>query len=109
MNKTIFVSRHPGAIAWIKDQAIQITEHVSHLSSEIELKKGDVVIGTLPINIVAELNQLGIRYIHLSLVVSPNMRGKELTKEDMEEAQASLKEYFIDEIALNHERTRESY
>lgn len=51
---TLFVSRHQGAIEWIKQQSIQVDVFVEHLNVE-EIQAGDVVIGTLPLHLAAEV------------------------------------------------------
>lgn len=94
-NKIYFISRHKGAIEWIQDQRIAVTDFIEHLSSDHELHQNDTVIGTLPISIISHLNAQGIRYLHLDLTLTPEMRGKELTKNDMYMAKASLKEYLV--------------
>lgn len=95
MSNVYFISRHQGAVEWIKDQSISVTEFTSHLSCDRKLNQGDIVIGTLPINIIANLNASGVRYIHLDLKLTPEMRGRELTKDEMITAQASLQEYSV--------------
>ena len=45
---TWFISRHPGAIAWIKEQAQWHIDHYrDHLDPD-DIAPGDTVIGTLP-------------------------------------------------------------
>ena len=56
---------------------------------------GDVVIGTLPVHIVAEICARGGRYLHLTLDVPPQARGRELTADDMERFGARLEEYEV--------------
>lgn len=51
---TLFVSRHQGAIEWIKQQSIQVDVFVEHLNVE-EIQADDVVIGTLPLHLAAEV------------------------------------------------------
>ena len=52
------VSRHPGAITWCQRQGLTIDTVLPHIQPTI-IKKGDVVIGTLPINLAAEVQQAG--------------------------------------------------
>jgi CRISPR-associated protein Csx16 len=89
--KTYFVSRHPGAIDWAAAQGIE-AELVTHFDPSIAMD-GDVVIGSLPINLVAQVCAQGARYMHLSLVIPAEYRGKELTAELMDEFGAKL-EWF---------------
>ena len=41
---TWFISRHPGAIEWIKSSGVKIDKFKEHLCIE-EISSGDVVIG----------------------------------------------------------------
>ena len=58
-------------------------------------ESGDVVIGTLPIHIAAEVHARGARYMHLSLDLPPALRGRELSAEQMNRARARLEEYRV--------------
>ena len=62
---TWFISRHQGAIEWIKKQNIQIDRFESHLDTSF-VQAGDVVIGTLPIHLAAEICQKGAKFYFLS-------------------------------------------
>ena len=94
---TWFVSRHQGAKQWAIRQGIAIDKQVDHLDIT-QLQTGDRVLGSLPINLVAELNQKGVRYFHLSLTLTQAMRGVELSADDMEQANAMLEEYQAEKI-----------
>lgn len=89
-----FVSRHSGAIAWLTSRRICPDHIAEHLDSTL-VQPGDTVIGTLPIPLVEELNRRGIRYLHLSLRVPKEWRGRELTAAQLVEAGAKLEEYRI--------------
>ncbi|WP_210321142.1 CRISPR-associated protein Csx16 [Aquibium microcysteis] len=72
-------------------------DHVG--DAEIEsFSAGDVVAGTLAVNVVARLNARGVRYLHLTLDLPPALRGKELTADDMDAAGARLEEYAVRRI-----------
>ncbi len=94
---TYFISRHQGAKDWAQQQGIQVDQMLSHLELE-NIQPGDTVIGTLPVNLVAELNEKGARYLHLTLVLPEHFRGKELSAADMEAAGARLEEYRVELI-----------
>ena len=52
-----FVSRHLGAVAWAKSKNIHIDYWVDHLNTpQNEVIEGDIVIGSLPINLVPVSN-----------------------------------------------------
>jgi CRISPR-associated protein Csx16 len=94
---TWFVSRHNGAVEWASRQGIRVERQVAHLDVE-EVKAGDVVIGTLPINLAAEVCARGARFFNLSLDVPPEARGRELSAEEIERFGARVEEYRIEKI-----------
>lgn len=90
-----FVTRHPGAIEWATRQGLSDIHQVTHLADlEQTIKPGDAVIGTLPINLVAEVNRLGGTYQHLSMDLPDEARGKELTADDMDQYGARLEPFY---------------
>lgn len=72
----------------------EIDRMVEHLNID-ELKSDDIVFGTLPIHMVANLNQKNIRYFHLILSLPPEQRGIELSTSMMDESGARLEEYVV--------------
>ena len=91
------VTRHPGAVDWVQRQGIKIDHQVSHLDPE-RIAPGDYVVGTLPVNLIAQVNQQGGRYWHLTLNIPPEMRGQELDLTDLQTYGASLEEYAAKKI-----------
>ncbi len=57
------------------------------------VQAGDTVLGTLPVNLIAEVCKRGGRYFHLTLELPAEARGKELTAEDMRHFGARLEEF----------------
>ena len=57
---TYFITRHPGAIAWAKQQGITVGRQHTHLDVN-DIQPGDTVIGILPVNLAAEICQRGWR------------------------------------------------
>ena len=92
-----FISRHIGAIEWAKQQGLQIDEQITHLDPN-NIQAGDVVIGTLPINLIAKISTKGGRYFHLSMDLPADARGKELTADDMSRYKARLEEYRAEKL-----------
>ena len=91
---TYLVSRHRGAWAWAAEEGIPIDLVVEHLDPEA-IQPGDCVVGTLPINLAAAVCERGGRYFHLSLHLSRQSRGQELTPERMRTHGARLEEYRV--------------
>ena len=91
---TLFVSRHPGALAWAAEEGIRADRQVAHLDPET-VQPGDVVIGTLPVNLAARVCERGGRYLHLSLALPPDWRGRDLSAADLRQIGARVREYRI--------------
>ncbi len=91
---TWFVTRHPGAVEWARRQGIVVDHPVAHLEVD-RIALGDVVIGTLPVNLAAAVCACGGRYRHLSLDLPAEWRGRELSADDMQRFGARLEEYRI--------------
>lgn len=92
---TYFITRHHGALDWAKATNIDFDIHLTHLSDDILLNAGDIIIGTLPINIVYKINQMGVRYLHLSIEIPADLRGVELSHEQLLQCNASLQEFIV--------------
>ena len=88
------VTRHPGAAEWCRRQGLAPEREVAHLDPG-QVQAGDVVVGTLPVHLVAALNEKGARYVHLAVEVPPEARGKELSAEDLERFGARLEAYSV--------------
>jgi CRISPR-associated protein Csx16 len=89
-----FVSRHPGALEWMRKNHIPFDRHVPHLEVD-DIRPGDEVIGSLPINLAAEVCARGATYRHLSLRLDIDDRGRELSAQELERYDACLESYFI--------------
>lgn len=92
---TWFISRHPGAIAWARRQGIAVDQQLAHLDPQ-QVAAGDTVIGTLPINLAAEVCARGADYHHLTLRLPPALRGTELDADQLEELGARLEAYLVE-------------
>lgn len=91
---TWFVSRHPGAVEWARRQGLVVDRWAPHLSIG-EVRGGDVVIGTLPVNLAAEVCDQGARYLNLSLDLPEGWRGRELSAAELGQAGARVEEFVI--------------
>lgn len=94
---TYFISRHPGAIAWAERQNIKIDCQSAHLDIAL-IQSGDTVIGSLPVNLAAEVCAKHARYVHLSLDLPFNARGVELDADAMHLYGAKFEEYLITRV-----------
>ena len=91
---TYFVTRHPGAIAWAREEGVEVDRQLSHLDMDL-IQSGDTVIGSLPVNLAADVCEKNAHYLHLSLELPKELRGKELTSGQMRHCNARLEEFSI--------------
>lgn len=94
---TYLVTRHPGALEWLRRQGYANAEHVQHLRPH-SVQAGDIVVGTLPINLVADLCERGASYLHLSIELPADMRGLELNAQQLVSLGARLEGYIARQV-----------
>lgn len=92
-----FVSRHAGAHDWLAERGLHVDRQVAHLTPP-QVEPGDLVIGTLPINLVAALCARGARYLHLALELPAEARGRELSAAELDRYGARLTCYEVREL-----------
>lgn len=93
MAKTYFITRHQGAKDWAARQGFD-AEIISHFDTKI-VEKGDIVLGTLPVNLIAEICERKGSYHHLVINIPAELRGVEMTADKMEELGATLEEFIV--------------
>lgn len=91
---TVFVSRHPGALQWAKAQGVDFDRHVPHLDLT-DVAAGDVVIGTLPVQLAAQVCERGAHYFHLTMSLPHDLRGNELTGAQLAQLGARLQRFEV--------------
>lgn len=96
------VTRHVQTLEWIVRQGIDVAA-VHHIDPS-RINVGDVVVGTLPVHLVAELNNRGARYLHLELHLPESDRGRELNEDDLDRFGARLVEYHATKVTQNFAR-----
>jgi CRISPR-associated protein Csx16 len=93
---TFFITRHRGAIEWARQEGIDAVIK-DHLDID-EVKPADVVLGTLPVHIVAALNAKGVRFKQLAYATPPALRGAELSADDLRRLGAKLLEFRVERV-----------
>ena len=91
---TWFVSRHPGALHWMRQHGPAYDQHVPHLDPA-QVQPGDAVIGTLPVNLAAQVWARGAAYWHLALGVPAQSRGRELSADELLALGATLQRFNV--------------
>ncbi len=90
-----FVSRHRGAIDWARRHPWAIrADFLPHLDLA-QIVRGDIVIGTLPVHLVAAVCARGAKYLHLTIDLAAPQRGQELTADELDAAGARLVHYRV--------------
>lgn len=89
-----FVTRHPGARDWAAEEGLAVDQVLDHLDPAI-IQPGDILIGSLPVNLAATVCARGGRYLHLSLDLPPELRGLELSAGQMRDCDARVEEYQV--------------
>ena len=96
---TYIITRHPGAVEWLRRTRPELGEAqlIPHAGEDFfaKLQQGDIVIGVLPLALAARVTDAGARFYNLSVPVPPEMRGKELSADDMEQLGARLDEAVV--------------
>ena len=95
-----FISRHPGAYTWAAEEDIAVDQVIDHLDPSL-IQPGDTLIGSLPVNLAAEVCARGGRYLHLSLDLPAALRGRELTAEQMRVCGARIERYLVQRLSAN--------
>ena len=95
-----FISRHAGAQRWARyhDSRGELPLHIDRYEEHFDprwTEPGDVVIGTLPLNVIAELQARGGQFVSLDLQTPPHRRGQELTATEMTAMGALLTPYRV--------------
>ena len=94
---TWFVSRHRGAMEWARRQGLAIDQHCTHLDAGA-VQPGDIVLGTLPVHLAAQVCAYGASFYNLSLDLPAAARGRELSATDLEAFGARLEGYAVHSI-----------
>jgi len=102
-----FVSRHPGAVEWAHKHALPVDRWVAHLDASA-VQSGDTVAGTLPVHMAAQVCSRGAHYLHLSLELPPDLRGRELNCAELERANARLDACVVEVLPVRQMPSKKS-
>ena len=91
MKNTIIVTRHEGAVEWLRQQGI--TGNVISHATESDVAGKDV-IGILPLHLAALANSVTAIVMDLP----PEFRGKDITPEQMDACGAKLVKYEVRKV-----------
>lgn len=99
---TYLVTRHSGTLDWAYRQGLAVDRTLEHLEpADLEtLRPGDVMIGSLPVHLAAQVCARGARFVNLSMEVSRDLRGQELDAAALERLGVRLEGYQIQCLPL---------
>lgn len=100
---TWFVSRHPGALQWMRAHGPAFERHLMHIEEDDfqQLGSGDIVIGSLPVHLAARVCAQGAQYWNLSLNMPASARGRELSADELRSMGAALERFDVCAVADN--------
>ena len=93
---TIIVTRHPGLVEWLERHGITGEVKASVTLDDI---KGKHVVGALP----AHIAQWAAYVTSVDYFCPFEMRGKDLTADDLESYGAKLFDYRVTPVVWNHQ------
>ena len=98
--KVVIVSRHPGTIEYLK-RFYPEAEVINHMT-ENNIPENALVIGNLPIEMIAKVLEKGNRFVSVVLNVPAELRGKELEEEELKKYMRliEIKELKIEEFKI---------
>lgn len=88
-----FVSRHPGAVEWIRRR--QFGGIVCPSLNLNDVRPGDEVWGTLPMDVAAEVCRRGAVFRALVLPMKDQDRGRPLSADEMDAMGAALRTFHV--------------
>lgn len=104
---TWFISRHPGAVEWAARQKLQVDVVEPHLDLAL-VQSNDKVIGSLPVNLAAQVCAKGAAYWHLSVELPAELRGRELSADELEQLGARLQPFDVTPLTLRESELRQA-
>lgn len=90
MKTTWLVSRHAGAQEWLLRRYPRAESRIVAHLDVTAVQNGDRVIGTLPVQAIADICARGATYIHLTIPMAPVHRGRELDADELDALGATL-------------------
>ena len=84
----IIVTRHKGAVEWLRQQGIE-GKVIAHATAEDVI--GQQVVGVLPLYLAS----LTLAITSIDIDLPPELRGKDITPEQMDECGAKLVTYKV--------------
>ena len=91
MRDVIIVSRHDATVRLLRKRFPRLGEVPVYTHVSTDTIDGKIVIGNLPLHLAARANVV----YNVSIDVPPDLRGKELSEEDLERCNVRLEPYCV--------------
>lgn len=95
---TYLVSRHPGALQWLRARLGPAGHHavvLAHLPEDFQAPPGSKVLGVLPLAWLERLQAQGAQPWVLDVSLPPELRGQELSAAQLDALGARLVRYGV--------------
>jgi CRISPR-associated protein Csx16 len=95
------VSRHTGAVEWVRRRLGETAnvKVLAHVGDEQVFAPGDKVCGVLPLALAARICAQGAKPYVIDIKLTADMRGRELSADELEALQARLVRYEVKAFA----------
>lgn len=95
----LVITRHPGAVQWVRHLLDhEVVESLPHLYTE-DIDPNACYYGVFPLNLAAAICAAGAECWALTLDMPPELRGQELSAEQLQRLGASLVRYDVRRLA----------
>ena len=92
---TYIVTRHAGALVWLRRHFGEPNLRALRCAEDAPVRAGDRVVGVLPISWAARICALGAEAHVLTFDVPAELRGQELSADDLDALGARLVRYEV--------------
>lgn len=89
----IIITRHPGLVKFLKEQGIE-GKLITHATAEDVERK--IIYGVLPLHLACHAKKI----ISVDLDIPAEMRGKELTYDDVKKYYTGTHAYVVEEVEV---------
>lgn len=98
---TYVVSRHTGAVEWVRRRLRDAgpLQVLAHVDEDLAFCPGDRVCGVLPLSMAARICMQGAAPLVIDLKVPQEMRGRELSADELDALGARLVQYEVRELS----------
>lgn len=90
------VTRHPGALDWLLSRFHFTDAHIVQHLEVNAVQPGDRVVGTLPVQVIADISARAASYYHLTIPMRSEHRGRELSADDLDALGARLECFHVE-------------